>query len=318
MSIKIAHATHDENGKIYGGKAGDQTGGECCIRNWYNRPWNYIIRFKDGKIAEKVAYAMEQAAKNDNIGYDQYQRNTLFIEAKKVGYDPGKVTKKVETDCSALVSLACMYAGIPEDVLYKYDNSSTTSVIRARLVGTGLVDVFTAKQYLNSGDYLLRGDILLYEGHHVAVAIEDGEKATKRQDLSAIQTTQTTPKTSKFTPYIGQILASQLNVRSGPGMPYKAFRTISKGTYVYITEEKGDWGKISDGWISLKYVNKKSSFTGKTTASYLNVREKPIDGDVKKIISKGTTVKINKLNAEGTWGYDTKAKGWVSMKYIKT
>ena len=31
--IKIGHASIDENGKITGGKAGDQTGKEVCIRN---------------------------------------------------------------------------------------------------------------------------------------------------------------------------------------------------------------------------------------------------------------------------------------------
>ena len=36
-----------ENGKYKGGNAGDQTGTEVCIRVWYNRPWNYVIRCKD-------------------------------------------------------------------------------------------------------------------------------------------------------------------------------------------------------------------------------------------------------------------------------
>ena len=35
MSVKIGHASIDENNKASGGKSGDQTGKEICIRNWY-------------------------------------------------------------------------------------------------------------------------------------------------------------------------------------------------------------------------------------------------------------------------------------------
>ena len=37
MAVKIGHASIDERGKISGGKAGDQTGKEVCIRDWYNK-----------------------------------------------------------------------------------------------------------------------------------------------------------------------------------------------------------------------------------------------------------------------------------------
>ena len=32
--IRLAHASIDENGKVSGGAAGDQTGKEVCIRSW--------------------------------------------------------------------------------------------------------------------------------------------------------------------------------------------------------------------------------------------------------------------------------------------
>ena len=37
---KISNSGYDENRKTKGGKAGDQTGHEWKIINWYNRPWN--------------------------------------------------------------------------------------------------------------------------------------------------------------------------------------------------------------------------------------------------------------------------------------
>ena len=172
--IKIAHASMDEKRKLSGGSPGDQTGKEVCIRDWYSRPWSHVLRIKKPVMREKVADAMERAANNPNIGYNQSRRNTLLTYARKDGYDPGKVKALCDTDCSALVSLACMYAGIPESTLYKNGNSSTTGNLRTRL--KGYVEVLTGKEYTARPDKLLRGDILLYEGHHVAVVVDVGPR----------------------------------------------------------------------------------------------------------------------------------------------
>lgn len=42
---KIVHASINENGEITGGEPGDQTGKEICIRSYYNKPWNCILRY---------------------------------------------------------------------------------------------------------------------------------------------------------------------------------------------------------------------------------------------------------------------------------
>jgi hypothetical protein len=169
--VNIAHASLDENKRIKGGKAGDQTGKEVCIRTWYSKPWNCVIRFKDPDMRNKVAVAMIHAAENNRIGYDQNQRNSLLSAVRKLGYDPKNATSPVETDCSALVTVACIYAGIAENALVKGGNSATTSTLRARLKATGEVDIFTSKEYTAKTDKLLKGDILLSEGHHVAVVV---------------------------------------------------------------------------------------------------------------------------------------------------
>lgn len=168
-TVLIAHASKDERGAYQGGKAGDQTGQEVCIRSWYNRPWNVVLRAKNPKVANKIATAMERAAKNDHIGYDQSQRNTLLSKCRDLGYDPGRVTSDCETDCSALVSVACMYGGVPETTLFIGGNSATTRTLRKRLMDTGDFLEFTSAGFVKAPNLLERGDILLYEGHHVAV-----------------------------------------------------------------------------------------------------------------------------------------------------
>ena len=167
----ICHASHDENGYYYGGKAGDQTGTEICIREWYNRPWNVILRPATRKIAWLIADAMEKAAKNENIGYDQNQRESLYNEAEKVGFDISKITTPCECDCSSLIAVVCKTAGV------EIGKDSYTGNLRKRLLSTGKFYEIIAKNYLNSPHYLLRGDILLYEGHHAAVNLTDGPAA---------------------------------------------------------------------------------------------------------------------------------------------
>ena len=179
--VKIAHASIDENGKTAGGAAGDQIGKEVCVRPWYSKPWDYVIRFKYPAMSLKTANCMVKAANNPRIGYDQSQRNTLLQYARNVGYDPAKVTALCETDCSALVTLACIYAGIPEYSLVKGGNSATTRTLRSLLEATGTVEVLKGKEYTSKPDLLNVGDILLSEGRHTAVVTEiDGKDSTMK------------------------------------------------------------------------------------------------------------------------------------------
>lgn len=174
----IAHASINENGKASGGNLGDQTRKEVCTRSWYNKPWGCVIRFIDADMREKVARCMEMAAANDHIGYDQNRRNTLLNLARKYNYDPSKVTENCATDCSALVSLACIYAGIPESKLVYNGNSATTRTLWQILKSTGEVDIYTTPIYTQKSDKLMRGDILLKEGAHVVVVVQpDGKKS---------------------------------------------------------------------------------------------------------------------------------------------
>lgn len=174
----IAHASINENGKASGGILGDQTKKEVCTRAWYSKPWGCVIRFIDADMREKVARCMEMAAANDHIGYDQNRRNTLLNLARKYNYDPSKVTENCATDCSALVSLACIYAGIPESKLVYNGNSATTRTLWQILKSTGEVDIYTTPIYTQKSDKLMRGDILLKEGAHVVVVVQpDGKKS---------------------------------------------------------------------------------------------------------------------------------------------
>ena len=113
VKIYVGSASIDERGKAHGGKAGDQTGREVKKQLWYlhSKGWR-VFRARDRQVALDIAKAMKRAISNSKIGYDQYQRNTLYTQAAKVGFDPGLVKTACETDCSALVRVCCAYAGI--------------------------------------------------------------------------------------------------------------------------------------------------------------------------------------------------------------
>lgn len=190
----IAHASQDENGKTTGTTPGDQNKKEVCIRTYYNKPWNYLLRCTDTQMREKIACAMEKAANNDQIGYSQPHRNNLLKACRAYQYDPSMAKIPCDCDCSSLVSVACMYAGIPESVVYTSNNCCTTSNIRTKLMATGKFQTLTDSKYFANDDYLYRGDILLKEPGHVAVNITDG-KSVKKNDST--QTTPTSTSTNK-------------------------------------------------------------------------------------------------------------------------
>ena len=152
---------------------GDQNNGrEVSTENWYlhSKGW-VVLRAKDPRVRERIAVAMERACANNDIGYDQSTRLTLFNNVKDFGFDPARTTKKVNTDCSALVRVCVHYAGI------EVDNFITSNEV-SKLMATGEFDKFSDDEHCKSSDHLLRGDILdtRTKGHTVVV-LSNGAKA---------------------------------------------------------------------------------------------------------------------------------------------
>ena len=176
MAVKLGSARIDENGKAYGGQAGDQTGKEVSTQSWYahSKGW-VLLRAKSADAREKIARCMQAACDNKHIGYDQYQRDTLYNEAKQYSFDVSKVTKNVETDCSALVRVCVNYAGI------SVGNFRTTNQASV-LMATGAFDKYTDDTHCKKSTNLLRGDILVTKTQgHTVVVLSDGSNAAKER-----------------------------------------------------------------------------------------------------------------------------------------
>lgn len=175
----ISNCGHDEKGRYSGGKAGDQTGTEWALINWYNRPWKCVLRHPDAKVRKMISDMAKAAAKNNLIGYDQNERYTFWEHLKASNYDPAKITIACEADCSSGVAAIAKGAG------YRLGNASLQQVsiylytgnLRAGLKAAGFT-VLTESKYLTSDAYLLEGDILLNDSCHTATNVTTGSKAT--------------------------------------------------------------------------------------------------------------------------------------------
>lgn len=165
MSI-IVHASIDENLKAKGGVAGDQTGKEVCFRTWYLKNWQYVIRPKSPKLAEKAVDIASSLALNPNVGYNQAKRNTLYNELKKNNYDTSSISK-CETDCSAFMTACYVAAGVK--ALEYTDNSPTTSTMVKAFRSTGQFEILTSAEYLRIDAKLKPGDVLVQPGHHTVM-----------------------------------------------------------------------------------------------------------------------------------------------------
>ena len=175
-TVRVGSARIDERGKAYGGRAGDQTGRELSTQKWYlhKKGWR-VFRAVKREQALKIAADMEAACKNSHIGYDQWQRNTLYKVAEPLGFDCAKVKTDCETDCSALVRVCLAFAGIATE------NFRTPTQGKAMLA-TGQFVELTDKKYTDSSDYLRRGDVLVTRTQgHTVVVLSNGEKVSETE-----------------------------------------------------------------------------------------------------------------------------------------
>lgn len=183
MSVKIGQASLGETG-AHGQQPGNQTGRELNFGSWYNGRWLGVLRMKDRKKAERAAQACEAGVRNRNIGYDQDGRNTAYKAAEAVGWDLSKISKPVETDCSALMTLCAVAAGCkPVETLCKRQgNSCTTYCMLHDWPQTGEFELLTGSKYLTTDANLLRGDVLVSSGHTV-MALEDGKNGKEEREM---------------------------------------------------------------------------------------------------------------------------------------
>jgi len=120
----------------------------------------------------------------------------------------------------------------------------------------------------------------------------------------------------------GKVIASALNVRSGPGTSHRIKDVLYKSEPVEIIRTVNGWHEIRHGtataYVSADYIEESNAIAIVTrcgvvyNCSYLNIRQTP-GGKSVGTYKAGTTVTI--LAREGSW-YKTD-KGYSHVNYIK-
>lgn len=186
MAVLCGWASIGETGNGRNNKAGDQTGREVKLGNWYDFGQSAVYRWKNRDLAKKYAKIIKALCENDHVGYDMNDRTTLYDLLERNKWDYKKVTKNVECDCSQLVASAvCCTMGkaiVP--------NSMYTGNLDRCLMNTGLFEKLVGAKYTDQSAYLMTGDIINAPSHHVISALENGSKASS----STSNKTSTTKK----------------------------------------------------------------------------------------------------------------------------
>jgi len=120
----------------------------------------------------------------------------------------------------------------------------------------------------------------------------------------------------------GNIVGSEVNVRSDSSTSSVKIDTLDNGTDIEILEESGDWYKISYGKVSGAYVAKNfvtiTEVTGEVTDTGVNIRsEAAISSSAVAQVKKGDTVNIT--GQDSSWYRIQRGNGntaYISKSFI--
>lgn len=272
--VRVGSARIDENGKLIGGQAGDQTGQEVAVEAWYRHDKGWVvIRAKDAAARERIAQCMEAACANDNIGYDQSTSWDLYDKSKQYGWDCSKVDTPVETDCSSLVRV-CVAFAIGKDVPW-FSTANQVLVLDA----TKLFDIITDASVTDHDTALKRGDILCTRTQgHTVVVLDDSTPSASGSSQG---------NTTLCGTGIGTAVAKQaMHVRDGANTSATSYTVILAGVAVEVLAlTASGWYKIvwpgaSCGYAYTKagdayynYIGKVSGFTVGDAVSFVGGKQ---------------------------------------------
>lgn len=108
----FAWASIGSNGKVIDDLVGDQNGREVKIGEYYNFGQKWVIRFRSKKRGRKAAAATKMLARNNNIGYNQNNRKSLYIQCELINWDIDRIYQihPCDCDCSLLAVCAVNFA----------------------------------------------------------------------------------------------------------------------------------------------------------------------------------------------------------------
>lgn len=123
------------------------------------------------------------------------------------------------------------------------------------------------------------------------------ETVTKKVKKTVMVTPEV-PPTPSVTTYSGKVIASSLNMRSGPGTKYKSYGTLKRGTKVTLLTKSGRWyqaqhSKGKDGIVYLYYHYVKVTGTNTVAGS---AGQKAVYKEVEETVTETVAREENALD----------------------
>jgi N-acetylmuramoyl-L-alanine amidase len=119
------------------------------------------------------------------------------------------------------------------------------------------------------------------------------------------------------------VTSKQVNVRQGPGMPYRVIMKVDQGETYRVVEEKDGWVKVQvkpnqAGWVAkpyIAYVRKQAV----VAENGLRARAAPsLRGDVIGRLSQGQLVHVVETKEDWVKVVTSSLIGWVSSSYLSS
>lgn len=121
------------------------------------------------------------------------------------------------------------------------------------------------------------------------------------------------------------VVTSGLYVRSGAGTNYEVVSTYEEGDVVTILETRNGWGRTSEGWVSLNYIDFDDDYDSSSSNTSVGTGTVIADGGLRVRAGAGNDYKVVSgleygdrvtiLETRNGWGRI--AAGWISMDYVE-
>jgi len=260
----VSNCGKNEYGGISGGSAGDQTGAEFWKISWYNFGQSVVYRHKNRMVGNLLSELAEEAADNNNIGYDQPTRLSFYQQLQNYGWRPANISTPCAADCSSATAALVLAAGhilysntdeeikkIGAKIIDAMNPADTTYDIGEDLANAGFYALRDSK-YLRSDAYLLPGDINLNGTAHVNINLTTGDKArTDEQDIVIIRPAEeTAPASAEDEIHDGTPVEDNYwHLEEGAGMD-RPLHTVAAvqdllNAHGYIIKVDGEFGPIT-------------------------------------------------------------------------
>lgn len=152
----FAWASIGTNGKVSGDLAGDQSGKEVKISEYYEFGQRWVIRFRSKKRGRKAAVATKMLARNNNIGYNQSNRKSLYTQCELINWDMDKIyqIKPCDCDCSLLAVCAINFAYGKSLLPYTLTTHSFPNIVNRYRSKFKRADKSIKSQKFHKGDFV--------------------------------------------------------------------------------------------------------------------------------------------------------------------